>query len=44
MSAFVHTILSKIDNPLIFKFIKEKTHKHQVKLLNGLRVIDSKER
>lgn len=43
MSAFVHTILSKIDNPLIFKFIKRKDSQlSRVKLLNGLRVIDSK--
>ena len=41
MSAFVHTLLSKIDNPLVFKFIKRKESQlSRVKLLNGLRVID----
>lgn len=24
MSSFVHTLLSKIDNPLVFKFVKRK--------------------
>jgi len=41
MSAFVHTLLSKIDNPLVFKFTKRKEAQLQrVKLLNALRVID----
>lgn len=41
MSAFVHTILSKIDNPLVFKYTKRKDAQlSRVKLLNGLRVID----
>lgn len=41
MSSFVHTLLSKIDNPLIFKYIKRKESQLQrVKLLNALRVSD----
>lgn len=41
MSAFVHTILSKIDNPLVFKFTKRKDSQlNRVKLLNGLRIND----
>lgn len=41
MSAFVHTVLSKIDNPLVFKFIKRKDSQLQrVKLLNGLKISD----
>ena len=41
MSAFVHTILSKIDNPLVFKFVKRKDSQlERVKLLNGLRTYD----
>lgn len=41
MSSFVHTLLSKIDNPLIFKYIKRKESQlERVKLLNALRVID----
>jgi len=41
MSSFVHTLLSKIDNPLTFKFTKRKESQLQrVKLLNALRVID----
>lgn len=43
MSAFVHTVLSKIDNPLVFKFVKRKNSQLQrVKLLNGLRENDQK--
>jgi hypothetical protein len=30
MQQFVHTLLSKIDNPLIFKFAKRKTRKQNV--------------
>jgi len=41
MSSFVHTILSKIDNPLTFKFTKRKESQlTRVKLLNALRVAD----
>lgn len=41
MASFVHTILSKIDNPLIFKFTKRKNSQlNRVKLLNALRVSD----
>jgi len=41
MSSFVHTLLSKIDNPLVFKFIKRKEAQlKRVKLLNALRTID----
>lgn len=41
MSSFVHTLLSKIDNPLVFKFIKRKESQlKRVKLLNALRTID----
>jgi len=41
MSSFVHTLLSKIDTPLIFKFTKRKESQLQrVKLLNALRVTD----
>lgn len=43
MASFVHTLLSKIDNPLIFKFIKRKDSQlKRVKYLNALRVIDQK--
>ena len=41
MSSFVHTLLSKIDNPLVFKFTKRKESQlGRVKLLNALRVTD----
>lgn len=41
MSSFVHTLLSKIDNPLVFKFVKRKESQlKRVKLLNALRTID----
>jgi hypothetical protein len=41
MSSFVHTLLSKIDNPLIFKFVKRKEAQlKRVKYLNALRVSD----
>lgn len=41
MSSFVHTLLSKIDNPLIFKFVKRKDSQlKRVKYLNALRVSD----
>jgi len=41
MSAFVHTILAKIDSPLIFKYTKRKESQlARVKLLNGLRLVD----
>lgn len=42
MQEFVHTLLSKIDNPLIFKFLKRKEAQiKRVELLNALRQIDS---
>lgn len=42
MQEFVHTLLSKIDNPLIFKFTKRKAaQRNRVERLNALRVIDS---
>lgn len=42
MGSFVHTLLSKIDNPLIFKFTKRKTAQLQrVAQLNALRVQDA---
>ena len=41
MGSFVHTLLSKIDNPLIFKFVKRKESQlKRVKYLNALRVTD----
>ena len=41
MSSFVHTLLSKIDNPLTFKFIKRKESQlKRVKYLNALRASD----
>lgn len=44
MSAFVHTILSKIDNPLIFKFLKRKESQlKRVAMLNSLRQRDQQE-
>ena len=43
MASFVHTLLSKIDNPLVFKFVKRKDSQlKRVKYLNALRVIDQK--
>lgn len=42
MASFVHTILAKIDNPLIFKFTKRKDAQvDRVKRLNALRTIDA---
>jgi len=39
---FVHTLLSKIDNPLVFNFIKRKNSQRQrVERLNALRRVDS---
>ncbi|MFA6095649.1 MAG: hypothetical protein WC767_02290 [Candidatus Paceibacterota bacterium] len=39
---FVHTLLSKIDNPLVFKFTKRKDSQlKRVKRLNALRTIDA---
>lgn len=41
MGEFVHTLLSKIDNPLTFKFTKKKNSQlKRVKRLNALRVND----
>lgn len=41
MSSFVHTLLSKIDNPLVFKFVKRKESQlKRVNYLNALRAID----
>lgn len=41
MSAFVHTILAKIDAPLTFKFTKRKeSQRKRVQQLNSLRVTD----
>lgn len=41
MSSFVHTLLSKIDNPLTFKFTKRKDSQlKRVKYLNALRIAD----
>ena len=41
MSSFVHTLLSKIDNPLVFKYVKRKESQlKRVKYLNALRVTD----
>jgi hypothetical protein len=42
MQEFVHTLLSKIDNPLTFKFTKRKESQLQrVKRLNALKTIDA---
>lgn len=42
MQEFVHTLLSKIDNPLIFKFVKRKNSQmKRVELLNSLVKADS---
>ena len=44
MQEFVHTLWSKIDNPLIFKFTKRKESQlKRVNLLNSLRTVDSNE-
>ncbi len=41
MSAFVHTLLSKIDNPLTFKYKKRKEAQlNRVKRLNAVRAMD----
>src|SRR2546421_2581283 len=41
MQEFVHSLLSKIDNPLVFKFVKRKEAQlKRVKRLNALREID----
>ncbi len=41
MASFVHTLLSKIDNPLQFKFAKrKKSQMSRVELLNSLRAYD----
>lgn len=43
MQEFVHTLLSKIDNPLVFKMTKRKNAQtERVALLNALRAIDQK--
>lgn len=42
MQEFVHTLLSKIDNPLVFKFTKRKPSQlKRVDLLNSLRAFDA---
>ena len=42
MQEFVHTLLSKIDNPLVFKFTKRKPSQlNRVELLNSLRRFDA---
>lgn len=42
MQEFVHTLLSKVDNPLIFKFVKRKDAQlKRVARLNALRQFDS---
>jgi len=44
MSSFVHTILSKIDSPLVFKFGKRKDSQvKRVEMLNRLAAIDSEQ-
>jgi hypothetical protein len=41
MQEFVHSLLSKIDNPLVFKFVKRKESQlKRVKRLNALRQVD----
>jgi hypothetical protein len=41
MQEFVHTLLSKIDNPLVFNFVKRKNaQRKRVERLNALRRID----
>lgn len=43
MQEFVHTLLSKIDNPLVFKYIKQKNSQtKRVERLNALRKRDQK--
>lgn len=42
MQEFVHSLLSKIDNPLLFKFTKRKPSQHnRVNRLNSLRAYDA---
>jgi len=42
MQEFVHTVLSKIDNPLVFEFTKRKPSQlERVKLLNSLKEVDA---
>lgn len=42
MQEYVHTIMSKIDNPLVFKYTKRKEAQlERVKYLNALRKIDA---
>jgi hypothetical protein len=42
MHEFVHSLLSKVDNPLVFKFIKRKpSQKKRVERLNSLRAYDA---
>ena len=42
MQSFVHTILSKIDNPLVFKYAKRKLSQlRRVERLNALRQMDA---
>lgn len=42
MQEFVHTLLSKIDNPLTFKFLHRKpSQKNRAERLNSLRAFDS---
>lgn len=42
MQSFIHTLLSKIDNPLVFKYTKRKESQlKRVERLNALRVWDS---
>lgn len=42
MQSFVHTLWSKVDNPLIFKYTKRKTSQYtRVKRLNALRAYDA---
>lgn len=44
MQEFVHTLLSKIDNPLTFKFTKRKNSQlKRVQYLNAMRTVDSDE-
>ncbi len=42
MQSYVHTIMAKVDNPLIFKFVKRKNSQlKRVNRLNALRQFDS---
>ena len=42
MQEFVHTLLSKIDNPLVFKYVKKKNADHKKALrANALKEIDA---